>query len=42
MSSHPGRIKQSIQIDLPKPRNLDIKLTGEFIGYKRGVLQALR
>lgn len=42
MSAHPGKIKQSIQIDLPQQRDLDLKLTGEFIDYKRQVLQALR
>jgi len=42
MSAHPGRIQESIEIDLPTQRDLDLKLTGEFIDYKRQVLQALR
>ncbi|MEL6579807.1 MAG: ABC transporter ATP-binding protein [Cyanobacteria bacterium J06621_12] len=42
MSAHPGRIQESIEINLPTQRDLDIKLTGEFINYKRQVLQALR
>ncbi|MEM9272296.1 MAG: ABC transporter ATP-binding protein [Cyanobacteria bacterium P01_F01_bin.143] len=42
MSAHPGRIKEEITIDLPEQRHLDIKLTTEFIDYKRRVIQALR
>ncbi len=42
MSAHPGRIKEEIKIDLPAQRHLDIKLTREFIEYKRRLLQALR
>ena len=42
MSAHPGRIKDSIEIDLPAQRDLDLKLTERFIDHKRRVLQALR
>lgn len=42
MSAHPGKIKESIALDLPTQRKLDIKLTGEFIEHKRQVLQSLR
>ncbi|ELS02869.1 ABC-type nitrate/sulfonate/bicarbonate transport system, ATPase component [Xenococcus sp. PCC 7305] len=42
MSAHPGRIKSEISIELPEQRHLDIKLTTEFIDYKRQVIQALR
>ena len=42
MSAHPGRIQEEIKIDLPSQRDLDIKLTGEFIDHKRRVLHALR
>lgn len=42
MSAHPGRIKEEISIDLPPQRDLDLKLTGEFIDYKRRVLHSLR
>jgi len=42
MSAHPGRIKSEIPIYLPEPRYLDIKLTTEFIDYKRQVIQELR
>ncbi|MBW4549954.1 MAG: ABC transporter ATP-binding protein [Aphanocapsa sp. GSE-SYN-MK-11-07L] len=41
MRSHPGRIHQEFKIDLPKNRNLDIKLSSEFLQIKRQVLQAL-
>ena len=30
LQSHPGRIREIIPIDLPRPRNLDIKRTAEF------------
>ena len=42
MSAHPGRIKAEIKIGLPTQRDLDLKLTTEFIDYKRQVLQTLR
>lgn len=42
MSAHPGRIKESIEVDLPARRDLEIKLTSKFIEHKRQVLQALR
>ena len=29
----PGRLKQIIKIDLPRPRGLEIKRTPEFVGY---------
>jgi NitT/TauT family transport system ATP-binding protein len=29
----PGRLKQNIEIDLPRPRSLEIKRTPEFVGY---------
>jgi ABC-type nitrate/sulfonate/bicarbonate transport system ATPase subunit len=42
MSSHPGRIKQEVAIDLPSPRHLDLKLSTEFLGIKREIIHALR
>jgi ABC-type nitrate/sulfonate/bicarbonate transport system ATPase subunit len=41
MSSHPGRIKEEIPIDLPMRRELELKLEPEFVQIKRQVVQAL-
>jgi ABC-type nitrate/sulfonate/bicarbonate transport system ATPase subunit len=29
----PGRLKQELRIELPRPRDLSIKRTGEFVRY---------
>lgn len=42
MSAHPGRLHSKIPIALPEHRNLDIKLSREFVEIKRQVLHALR
>jgi NitT/TauT family transport system ATP-binding protein len=42
MSCRPGQVKSEIVIDLPKHRELDIKLTPEFVDIKRQVLQLMR
>jgi NitT/TauT family transport system ATP-binding protein len=42
MGSHPGRIQETVIIDLPEHRHLDIKLSPEFIKIKRQILHALR
>jgi NitT/TauT family transport system ATP-binding protein len=42
MSSRPGRIKQTIQTNLPEHHDLEIKLSPEFIQIKREIMQALR
>jgi ABC-type nitrate/sulfonate/bicarbonate transport system ATPase subunit len=42
MSSRPGQLKVEVSISLPEHRELDIKLTPEFIDIKRQVLHALR
>jgi NitT/TauT family transport system ATP-binding protein len=42
MSRRPGELKQEIPISLPHHRELDIKLSPEFIDIKRQVLHALR
>jgi ABC-type nitrate/sulfonate/bicarbonate transport system ATPase subunit len=41
MSSHPGQIKEEVVIDLPKQRNLDIKLASEFVQIKRHIIHSL-
>lgn len=42
MSSHPGRMKQQVQPDLPADRQLDIKLDPAFIQVKQQIIRALR
>lgn len=42
MSAHPGQIKQELIVDLPEHRELDIKLSPEFVAIKRKVLHTLR
>jgi NitT/TauT family transport system ATP-binding protein len=42
MSRHPGRIKLETPIAIASHRNLDLKLSPEFIESKRVVMQALR
>ncbi|GAB4437208.1 MAG: ABC transporter ATP-binding protein [Cyanobacteria bacterium J069] len=42
MSSRPGRLKQEVPIDLPERRDLDLKLSPEFLSLKREILQGLR
>jgi ABC-type nitrate/sulfonate/bicarbonate transport system ATPase subunit len=41
MSSHPGRIKEEIQIDLPDQRELALKLEPQFVDIKRQVVNLL-
>ena len=33
LTTRPGRIKEVIDIDIPRPRALSVKRTSEFIGY---------
>lgn len=42
MSSHPGQIKEEITIPLPSHRDVNLKLTSEFLDIKRQVLHSLR
>ncbi|WP_199304284.1 ABC transporter ATP-binding protein [Microcoleus sp. FACHB-1515] len=42
MSARPGRLKLELPIDLPIPRDLEVKLSPEFVEIKRQVLHALR
>lgn len=41
MDSHPGRIRENLQIPLPEHRELDIKLTPEFLDLKRHITNQL-
>jgi len=42
MSAHPGRLQHEVVVDLPKHRELDIKLSTRFIDIKREVVHSLR
>lgn len=42
MGAHPGRMKQEIVVPLPEHRDLEMKLSAEFVEIKRQVLHALR
>lgn len=42
MSARPGRIKTSIQVDLPRPRNYEVTATSEFIALRRRLFEELR
>ncbi|MBW4464187.1 MAG: ABC transporter ATP-binding protein [Pegethrix bostrychoides GSE-TBD4-15B] len=42
MGSRPGRIKQTIQTNLPEHHDLEIKLSPEFVNIKREIFHALR
>lgn len=42
MSSRPGRIKVEVPIALPEHRELDIKLSHEFVEIKRQIIHSLR
>lgn len=42
MSSHPGSIKDIIEVKLPRPRNYQIKTTAEFLEYKTQAVDLIR
>ena len=42
MSAHPGQLKREITINLPEHRDLDVKLSKEFIDIKREIIHSLR
>lgn len=42
MSSRPGRLKLELPINLPEHRDLEIKLSSEFVDIKREIIHALR
>ncbi|WP_199300380.1 ABC transporter ATP-binding protein [Trichocoleus sp. FACHB-262] len=42
MSAHPGQIKAEIGIDLPTQRDMELKLTPEFLQIKRQVVHTMR
>jgi ABC-type nitrate/sulfonate/bicarbonate transport system ATPase subunit len=42
LTARPARLKTEINIDLPKPRNLEMKINSEFLKIKREVLDYTR
>ncbi len=42
MTARPGVVKQIVEIDLPRPRELDVRNTTEFNHYRQQVWEALR
>src|SRR5882757_1008621 len=38
MTARPGRIKEMVQIDIPRPRNVDVLTSVEFITIKRRIM----
>jgi ABC-type nitrate/sulfonate/bicarbonate transport system ATPase subunit len=42
MSARPGRIKEEIAVDIPRPRSLDVLTAPEFTALKRKVLGLIR
>ncbi|MBW4662260.1 MAG: ABC transporter ATP-binding protein [Drouetiella hepatica Uher 2000/2452] len=42
MSSRPGRMKMEISVNLPEHRDLEMKLSSEFLEIKREIVHALR
>lgn len=42
MSAHPGQLKHEITINLPEHRDLDVKLSTDFIDIKREIIHSLR
>jgi ABC-type nitrate/sulfonate/bicarbonate transport system ATPase subunit len=42
MTARPGRIKQMLKVELPRPRTLEMTTTAAFIDQKRVVLEAIK
>lgn len=42
MTARPGRIKERIKVDLPRPRGYEVKDEPEFLMYKRRILELIR
>ena len=42
MTARPGRVKEIIEIDLPRPRGEDVRSSDAFNAYRRHVWGALR
>jgi NitT/TauT family transport system ATP-binding protein len=42
MTARPGRIKATVDIDLPRPRTEEVRNSEEFLGFRRTVAEILR
>ena len=42
MSARPGRIKQSLQNDLPRPRTAELQLTPDYLDLKRTIWESVQ
>jgi NitT/TauT family transport system ATP-binding protein len=42
MKAHPGEVTADVAIDLPRPRNAEMKLSEGFSRYRREILRLLR
>ena len=41
-TARPGRLKDEIRIDLPRPRSIEVKKSGEYLAYRNRVWDSLR
>jgi NitT/TauT family transport system ATP-binding protein len=42
MSARPGQMKLEVKVDLPEHRDIEIKLSSQFVDIKRDIIHALR
>jgi NitT/TauT family transport system ATP-binding protein len=42
MTARPGRVKQSVTVDFPRPRSLDLTASPEFNQMKRHIRDLIR
>jgi ABC-type nitrate/sulfonate/bicarbonate transport system ATPase subunit len=42
MTARPGRIKRNIEVNLPRPRDIEVTTTPEFNALRREVLALIR
>jgi NitT/TauT family transport system ATP-binding protein len=41
MTARPGRIKEMVEIDLPRPRTVEMLTTDAFISIKRRIMHSI-
>jgi len=42
MTARPGRIKERLRVDIPRPRQLDVITSEHFVALKRSIMHAIR